>query len=81
MHAKQVLGSIDFRGVARVDTKVFPQQPGGHEPEKVKQSFKLSVEALNGKKIRVFFLHAPDRTVPFERTLEAVNEIYLAGGL
>lgn len=27
----------------------------------------------------VFYLHAPDRSVPFEETLEACNELYLEG--
>ena len=55
--------------------------PGDHAPEKVKASYEESVAALNGKKIRVFYLHKPDRTVPFEQTLEAIDEIYRAGGL
>ena len=75
------MGDLDFRGVARVDTKVFPLQPGDHKPEKVVASFKGSVDALKGKKIRVYYLHKPDRTVPFEETLEAVNKIYQSGGL
>lgn len=55
--------------------------PGDHAPEKVKASYEESVKALNGRKIRVFYLHKPDRTVPFEKTLEAIDEIYRAGGL
>lgn len=75
------MGKLDFRGTARVDTKVFPTLPGDHKPEKVKASLVSSLEALNGKKIRVFYLHKPDRTVPFEDTLEALNEIYKNGDL
>jgi aflatoxin B1 aldehyde reductase len=78
---QQLLASLDMRGVGRIDTKVYPVNDGDHEPAKVKESFKTSVEALGRNKIRVFYLHKPDRTVPFERTLEAVNEIYKAGGL
>ncbi|EKM49705.1 uncharacterized protein PHACADRAFT_265289 [Phanerochaete carnosa HHB-10118-sp] len=71
---------LDLKGVARIDTKVYPEKPGDHSAEKVKESFKASVEALNGKKIRVYYLHSPDRSVPFEDTLEAINDIYKAGG-
>ena len=80
-HSYQLIGSLDLRGGARVDTKVFPVQSGGHSPDNVKASFADSVKALQGKKIRVFYLHKPDRTVPFEDTLEAVNELYILGGL
>lgn len=78
--SEKLLGGLDLRGVARVDTKVYPVKPGDHSPEKVKESFAASVQALNGKKIRVYYLHAPDRSVPFERTLEGINDIYNAGG-
>lgn len=30
-------------------------------------------------KVRVFYLHAPDRSVPFEETLREVNELYKEG--
>lgn len=64
-----------------MDTKVYSVPPGGHKPEKVKVSFDASATALNGKKIRVFYLHKPDHTVPFEETLEAVDQLYRGGGL
>lgn len=65
----------------RIDTKIFPVTPGDHAPAKIKETFKLSLEALGPNKIRVFYLHAPDRTVPYEDTLEGVNELYQAGHL
>ena len=77
----QLLGTLDFRDAARVDTKVFPVQPGDHKPDKVKASLEASSKALQGKKIRVLYLHKPDRSVPFEETLEAMNELYVNGGL
>ncbi|EKM49704.1 uncharacterized protein PHACADRAFT_265288 [Phanerochaete carnosa HHB-10118-sp] len=78
--SEKFLSGLDLKGVARIDSKVYSVNPGDHSPEKVKGSFKASVEALNGKKIRVYYLHIPDRSVPFEDTLEAVNDIYKAGG-
>ena len=65
----------------RIDTKVYPFNPGDHSPAKLKATFQLSLDALAGKKIRVFYLHIPDRDVPFEETLEAVNELHQAGHL
>ncbi|KIP02719.1 hypothetical protein PHLGIDRAFT_16341 [Phlebiopsis gigantea 11061_1 CR5-6] len=55
--SEQLLGKLELRGAACVDTKVYPVPPGGHKPEKVKASFDASATALNGKKIRVFYLH------------------------
>ena len=64
-----------------MDTKILPREPGEHAPEKLNATFKLSLEALGPVKIRVFYLHAPDRSVPYEDTLEAVNALYKQGYL
>lgn len=69
--SEKLIGTLDLRGVARVDTKIFPLAPGDHEPAKLKETFKICQEALGAQKIRVFYLHAPDRSVPYEDTLEA----------
>ncbi len=79
-HVSQLLAQLNIEGM-RLDTKIFPLSPGEHEPTKLKETFKLSLEALGPNKIRVFYLHAPDRSVPFEDTLEAVNELYKQGFL
>ncbi|KAI0062628.1 aflatoxin B1-aldehyde reductase [Artomyces pyxidatus] len=64
---------------ARVDTKIYPAQPGYFAPEKFKELVQESVKALNGVKIRTLYLHAPDRSVPVEDTLGAVNDLYKEG--
>jgi aflatoxin B1 aldehyde reductase len=38
-----------------------------------------SLEKLDRKKVRVFYLHAPDRSVPFEETLGEINKMYKEG--
>ena len=65
----------------RIDTKIYPVAPGDHKADRLKATFKQSLEALGENKIRVFYLHIPDRSVPFEETLEAVNDLYKAGRL
>ena len=51
-----------------------------HAPDELKETFKASLDALGPKiKIRVYYLHAPDRTVPYEETLEAINDLYKEG--
>lgn len=65
----------------RIDTKMYPVTPGDHNADKLKATFKRSLDALGAHKIRVFYLHVPDRSVPFEETLGAVNDLYKAGHL
>lgn len=38
-----------------------------------------SLEELKGGPVDIFYLHAADRSVPFEETLEAVNEMHKEG--
>ncbi|GJE91891.1 aldo/keto reductase [Phanerochaete sordida] len=78
--SEELLGSLNLRGIARIDTKNFPTHDGDHAPEKIKETFEATVRALNGNKIRVYYLHKPDRTVSFEKTLEAIDKIHKAGG-
>ena len=56
-------------------------EPGLHAPDKLKATFKTSLDALGPIKIRVFYLHMPDHSVPYEETLEAVNDLYKEGHL
>lgn len=77
--AEKLIGSLDLRSSMRVDTKNYPIRPGDHAPDKLKQAFAESLEALGPHKIRVFYLHAPDNAVPFEDTLDAVDELHKAG--
>ncbi|KAF8513704.1 aflatoxin B1-aldehyde reductase [Hysterangium stoloniferum] len=76
--SEEYLAKLDLKG-ARIDTKVFPTQPGNHSAARLPELFQQSLTALQGNKIRVFYLHAPDRSVPFEETLKTVDELYRAG--
>ncbi|OCK75605.1 aflatoxin B1 aldehyde reductase member 2 [Lepidopterella palustris CBS 459.81] len=60
-------------------TKCFPYQPGIHKPEKLKELCNTSLSELGTKCVDIFYLHAPDRSVPFEETLRAVNELHKEG--
>ena len=64
-----------------MDTKINPfGNPGLHSPDRLKETFKVSLDALGPEiKIRVYYLHAPDRTVPFEDTVEAINDLHQEG--
>ncbi|KAI9349802.1 Aldo/keto reductase [Zopfochytrium polystomum] len=62
-----------------IHTKAWPVSPGDHAPEKLKEQFRTSLKALKTKKVKIFYLHAPDYATPFEQTLAAVDELYRQG--
>lgn len=60
-------------------TKVYPYEAGVHKPDRLKEHFNKCLEELGAKTVDIFYLHAPDRSVPFEETLAAVNELHKEG--
>ncbi|QRW14588.1 aldo/keto reductase family protein [Ceratobasidium sp. AG-Ba] len=66
-------------GDATVDTKVFPFEPGMHSPERLRAKFMECLQKLKREKVRIFYLHAPDRSVPFEDTLGEIDKLYKEG--
>lgn len=62
-----------------IATKVYPVEAGMHKPEKLRQTFETSLSELGQKSVEIFYLHAPDRSVPFEETLQEINQLYEEG--
>lgn len=60
-------------------TKCFPVEPGKHAKEPLKASVNKSLRELGADCVDIFYLHAPDRSVPFAETLEACNELFKEG--
>ncbi|KAI9709273.1 MAG: hypothetical protein M1820_003393 [Bogoriella megaspora] len=60
-------------------TKVYPHDPGTHSPAVLREKFELSLKELGTDRVDIFYLHAADRSVPFEETLEAVNQFHKEG--
>ena len=60
-------------------TKCYPNKPGLHKAASIKEQLDLSLKELRTNCVDIFYLHAADRSVPFEETLEAVNEMHKAG--
>ncbi|KAI0308718.1 aflatoxin B1-aldehyde reductase [Amylostereum chailletii] len=56
-----------------------PDAPGNFKRENVLRLADESIKALNGVPIDTFYLHAPDRSTPFEETLGAIDELYKQG--
>lgn len=55
----KVLGELGAPAKFNIATKVYPVQLGDHEPEKLKATFKKSLEALKVDSVDLFYLHAP----------------------
>ncbi|KAJ6465204.1 Aldo/keto reductase [Mycena vitilis] len=57
----------------------LPDVTAAHAPEDLRKSILTSLKALNTDKIDLWYLHAPDRSVPYEVTLKAIDELYREG--
>ncbi|KAH7926385.1 Aldo/keto reductase [Leucogyrophana mollusca] len=75
---EQVLETLDLKN-STLDTKVYPVNAGDHKPEALRSTFLKSLEYLKRDKVRVLYLHAPDRSVAFEDTAREVNKLYQEG--
>ncbi|KAF9886324.1 hypothetical protein FE257_011583 [Aspergillus nanangensis] len=60
-------------------TKWYPKAPGAHKPDVLRQNLEVSLKELGTNQVDIFYLHAPDRSVPFAETLEEVNKLHQEG--
>lgn len=63
----------------KLATKWYPKNHGDHKPNVLRENLELSLKELGTDQVDIFYLHAPDRSVPFSETLEAVNELHKEG--
>jgi len=78
--SEEFLGKIDWktRGLV-METKLYPSGPIRHTPEGIREYFAKSLEALKTDKVDLFYLHAPDRSTPWEVTFQTLNELHKEG--
>ncbi|KAF7351348.1 Aldo/keto reductase [Mycena sanguinolenta] len=88
--SEAMLGSLGWqqRGL-KVSTKIMATKGKNltwltsdqlsHSPADIRAGLKLSLTALKADKIDIYYLHAPDRSVPYEDTLRELNKIYTEG--
>jgi aflatoxin B1 aldehyde reductase len=57
----------------------YPSSPGMHKTEAIKGALTESLKQLESEYTDIYYLHAPDRSVPFQETLKAINEMYKEG--
>lgn len=60
-------------------TKCYPKESGTHKAAVIKEELAHSLSELKTDCVDIFYLHAADRSVPFEETLEALNEMHKDG--
>ncbi|CAE6392477.1 unnamed protein product [Rhizoctonia solani] len=78
--SEELLGEVEWqkRGLV-VETKLYPSGPIKHTPEGIREYLDKSLNALKADKVELFYLHAPDRSTPFEVTFRAVDELHKEG--
>jgi aflatoxin B1 aldehyde reductase len=60
----------------KLATKHYPSTPGEHLPEKIRAALETSLRELGTDTVDIFYLHAADRSVPFDETLREVDKLY-----
>jgi aflatoxin B1 aldehyde reductase len=85
--SEEYLGALKWkdRGLV-IDTKFYPNvhglfnRPATHlVPGDMRNGLEQSLTALGAEAVDLWYLHAPDRSVPIEETLKGVNDLYKAG--
>lgn len=82
--SEEYLGNLSWqkRGLV-METKLYPGPFKGvkitHSKADLRKYIKLQLAALKTDKIDMWYLHGPDRTTPYEVTMQAVNELHQEG--
>jgi aflatoxin B1 aldehyde reductase len=63
----------------KIATKAYPNVDGQHKPAQLRETFETSLKELGTDKVDIFYLHAPDRSVPFAETLEELDKLHKEG--
>ncbi|KAJ7046581.1 Aldo/keto reductase [Mycena alexandri] len=78
--SEEYLGQINWQDKGLlIETKLSPRFDITHSPEDLRKHLTASLKALNAKTLEMWYLHAPDRSVPYEVTLKAVNDLHQEG--
>ncbi|KZS90075.1 Aldo/keto reductase [Sistotremastrum niveocremeum HHB9708] len=77
--SEEYLGELDgkSRGLI-VSTKLYPGS-FKHTDEGIREHLAKSLAALKTNQLDILYLHAPDRTTPWEVTFKVTNELYKEG--
>ncbi|KAL2833298.1 NADP-dependent oxidoreductase domain-containing protein [Aspergillus cavernicola] len=87
--SEKFLAQMHLESGINIDTKLFPTAVNSalasadelyhHSPIDLRRGLQASLDALNVEQVHIWYLHSPDRTIPFETTLREVNALYKEG--
>ena len=60
-------------------TKWYPREPKAHTGEKIEEVLNKSLSELGTDCVDIFYLHAADRTLPFQEPLKKCDELHKQG--
>ncbi|KAK4634211.1 Aldo-keto reductase [Fulvia fulva] len=60
-------------------TKWYPHEDHAHSAEKIEEILNQSLKELDTQCVDIFYLHAPDRTLPFTTPLKKLDELHKQG--
>lgn len=79
-NSETYLGQVKAGEKYGLDTKWFGGfKAGTATKDGVIESAKDSIKKLGVKKVDIFYIHAPDSSIPVGETLEGINEVYKQG--
>ncbi|KAF8198834.1 Aldo/keto reductase [Mycena galopus ATCC 62051] len=81
---EEIIGKVNWQAKGLLmETKILPSYEANvtapHSPAGLRETLTTSLNALKTDKLEIWYLHAPDRTVPYEVTLKAIDELYREG--
>lgn len=62
-----------------IATKCYPRAPQTHKPDALRASLEKSLAELGTACVDIFYLHAADRSTPFEETLAEAEKMHKEG--
>ncbi|KAK9448640.1 NADP-dependent oxidoreductase domain-containing protein [Limtongia smithiae] len=62
-----------------IATKCFPVESGMHSKTELPKYLTTSLAELKTDSVGIYYLHAPDRSVPFLETLQTIDALYRQG--
>lgn len=78
--SETMLGKLKAGDKYGLDTKWFGGfKAGTATKDNIIRSAKDSIKALGVKNVDIFYIHAPDTSIPFSETLDGINEVYKLG--
>ena len=60
-------------------TKYYPHEGGGHTASVLRDRLEFCLKELQTDCVDIFYLHAPDRSRPFDEALEVCNQMHKEG--